>query len=130
VLFPPPLSVTLTVNLAVPLVCAVPLLADALKAKSTLVVVSGLPHSFTSAAPSTDPSPVARLYVPPLAVNPATPGTPLFPEGVAWNGPVDLPANAYRPGFASPCPLPPRDCTSSAISPAKDGDAAEVPAMV
>lgn len=60
-LFPLPLSVTLTVNFAVPPVCAVPLLADWLSEKSTLVVVSGLPHSFTRTAPSTDPSPVARL---------------------------------------------------------------------
>jgi hypothetical protein len=82
-LFPLPLSVTLTLNVALPPVCAAPELADALNAKSTLAVVSGLPQSFTSAAPSTEPSPVARLYVPPLAVNPATPGTLLFPEGVA-----------------------------------------------
>jgi len=60
-LFPPPLSVTLTVNFAVPPVCAAPEVADSLNAKSTLVVVSGLPQSFTSIKPSTDPSPVARL---------------------------------------------------------------------
>lgn len=82
-LFPPPPSVTLKVNFVVPPICAVPELADSLKLKSTLVVVIGLDHSFTNTAPSTDPSPVARLYVPPLAVNPVTPGTPLLPEGVA-----------------------------------------------
>jgi hypothetical protein len=41
------------------------------------------PQLLTSTAPSTDPSPVARLYSPPLAVNPVTPGTLLFPDGVA-----------------------------------------------
>ena len=41
------------------------------------------PQPFTSNAPSTDPSPVARLYSAPSAVNPATPGTLLFPDGVA-----------------------------------------------
>lgn len=60
-LFPLPLSVTLTVNFAVLPVCADPELADSVNAKSALVVVRGLPHSFTSNAPSTDPSPVARL---------------------------------------------------------------------
>jgi len=60
-LFPLPLSVTLTVNLAVPPVCDEPALADSLNAKSTLVVVNGLPHWFTSGAPSSDPKPVARL---------------------------------------------------------------------
>ena len=39
-------------------------------------------QSLTSNAPSTDPRPVARLYSP-LAVNPVTPGTLLFPDGVA-----------------------------------------------
>jgi hypothetical protein len=82
-LFPLPLSVTLTVNFPLPPACTEPELADSLNAKSTLVVVNGLPHSFTSIAPSTEPSPVARLYVPPLAVNPVTPGTLLFPDGVA-----------------------------------------------
>jgi hypothetical protein len=60
-LFPLPLSVTLTVNFAVPPVCAVPELTDSLNAKSTLVVVRGLPQSFTSITPSTDPNPVAWL---------------------------------------------------------------------
>jgi hypothetical protein len=122
--FPLPVSVALNVNFAVAPVCAEPELADSLNAKSTLVGVNGLPQSFTSTAPSTDPSPVPRLYVPPLAVNPVTPGTLLLPEGVGWNGPEALPARAYRLGFALPCPLPPRACTSSAISPANDGDAA------
>lgn len=129
-LFPVPLSVTLTVNVAVPPVWAEPELVDSLNAKSTPVVVCALPQSFTSITPSTDPRPVARLYVPPLAVYPVTPETLLFPEGVGWNGPVDLPASAYSPGFASPCPLPPRDCTNNAINPANDGDAADVPAIV
>jgi hypothetical protein len=60
-LFPLPLSVTLTVNVVEPPVCAEPELADTLSAKSTLVADSELPHSLTSNAPSTDPSPVARL---------------------------------------------------------------------
>jgi hypothetical protein len=128
-LFPLPLSVTLTVNFAVPPVCADPEPADSLNAKSTLVVVNGLPHWFTSSAPSTEPNPVARLYVPLLAVNPVTPGTLLFPVGVEWNGPPAFPASAYSPAFALPCPLPLRDCTSSAITPANDGDAADVPAI-
>ena len=36
----------------------------------------------TSSAASTDPRPVARLYVAPSALNPPTPGTALFPDGV------------------------------------------------
>jgi hypothetical protein len=36
----------------------------------------------TSNAPSTDPRPVARLYVAPSALNPSTPGTVLLPDGV------------------------------------------------
>src|SRR5580692_2723476 len=81
--FAVPLSVTPTVNVTVLPVSAVPDDADCVIAKFTLDVVAPAPHSLTSTAPSTDPSPVARLYSPPLAVNPVTPGTLLFPEGVA-----------------------------------------------
>jgi hypothetical protein len=31
--------------------------------------------------------------------------------------------------LAFPCPVPPFDCTTSAINPAKEGEAADVPAM-
>jgi hypothetical protein len=46
-------------------------------------VSASMPQPFTSNVPSTDPSPAARLYTAPVAVNPATPGTLLFPDGVA-----------------------------------------------
>ena len=69
---PVPLSVTLSVKVAVSLTCTVPVVAEAVSAKSGPVLVPP-PHAVTSSAPSTDPKPVARLYVPPLAVNPATP---------------------------------------------------------
>jgi hypothetical protein len=38
----------------------------------------------TNSAPSTEPRPVARLYVAPLAIKPVTPGTLFDPEGVGW----------------------------------------------
>ena len=81
--FPAPLSVMLTVKVAALPASAVPLVAEGVIAKSALCgpPVAG-PHWSTSTAPSTDPSPVARLYSPPLAVNPVTPGTLLFPDGV------------------------------------------------
>lgn len=84
---PAPLSVTATVNDTVLPTCAVPDAEDSVSAKSLLVVPPFPPlQALTSSAPSTEPSPVARLNAPPLAVNPVTPGTLLFPDGVAWNG--------------------------------------------
>jgi len=80
--FAVPLSVTLTVNVAVLPVSTVPLALEALSAKSALATTAA-PHSLTSNAPSTDPNPDARLNSLPFAVNPVTPGTLLFPEGVA-----------------------------------------------
>jgi hypothetical protein len=81
--FAEPLSVTPTVNVADLPTCTVPDVTDCVKAKFALVVpLEPPPQLLTSSAPSTDPSPVARLYAPPLAVNPVTPGTLLFPESV------------------------------------------------
>ena len=87
-------------------------------------------HSLTSTAPSTEPSPVARLYAAPPAVNPVTPGTLLFPNCVAWNGLRGASSRGYSPALALPCPAPPWDCTTNAIIPANEGDAAEVPEMI
>ena len=81
--FAVPLSVTPTVNVTVLPASAEPEVADCVIAKLMPELVAPPPHTRTSTAPSTDPSPVARLYSPPLAVNPVTPGTLLFPEGVA-----------------------------------------------
>jgi hypothetical protein len=82
--FAVPLSVAPMVNVTELPTCTVPAVADAVKAKSTLGAgLAPEPHALTSNAPSTEPSPVARLYAPPLAVNPACPGTLLLPEGVA-----------------------------------------------
>src|SRR5580698_8373003 len=92
--FAVPLSVTPTVNVTVLPVSAEPEVADCVIAKLTLEVVAPAPHSLTSTAPSTDPRPVARLYSPPLAANPVTPGTLLLPEGVAWNGFFDALSSA------------------------------------
>jgi hypothetical protein len=85
--FAAPLSVTPIVKVAVLPATTVPDVADCVNAKFKLGTAAA-PQLFTSNAPSTDPNPVARLYGPPLAVNPVTPGTVLFPEGVAWNGVV------------------------------------------
>jgi hypothetical protein len=79
---PAPLSVTLSVSVVVLPTCTVPVVAEGANAKSGPVAVPP-PHALTSSAPSTDPRPVARLNVPPLAVDPGTPGTLLLPEGVA-----------------------------------------------
>ena len=61
--WPAPLSVRLSVNEAVLPASTVPWLAEGVSTKSVfgLVVLNLPPHSFTSAAPSTDPRPVARL---------------------------------------------------------------------
>jgi len=87
----------------------------------------GLLQLLTSNAASTDPRPVAMLYVAPVAGYPATPGTLLSPEGVEWNGlPTEL-ANEYKRGLALPCGTPCWPSTTSAMMPAKDGAEAEVP---
>jgi hypothetical protein len=83
--FAAPLSVTPIVKVTVLPASTVPDVADCVNAKLELGTVPA-PQFFTSNAPSTDPNPVARLYGPPLAVNPVTPGTVLFPEVVAWKG--------------------------------------------
>lgn len=81
--FAVPLSVTPTVKVTLLPVCAVPDLADWVMAKFAPVVAPPpAAQLLSSTAPSTDPSPVARLYAAPLAVNPGTPGTLLLPEGV------------------------------------------------
>jgi len=80
--FAVPLSVAPMVNAAELPTSTVPELAEAVSAKSTLDVAAPEPHALTSNAPSTEPKPVARLNAPPLAVNPACPGTLLLPEGV------------------------------------------------
>jgi hypothetical protein len=77
-----PVSATLTVNVPVLPACTVPAGDDAVSAKSGPVAPTPT-HALTSREPSTDPNPVASLYVAPLAVNPITPGTLLFPDGVA-----------------------------------------------
>ena len=75
-----PLSVTPIVKLAGSPASAVPPIAEAVIVKSA--ELDAVPQSFTSSAPFTEPRPVARLYAAPVAVNPLTPGTLLFPEGV------------------------------------------------
>lgn len=78
-----PPSVTPIVNVRVLPTSTAPDAADCVRAKSVLATpLDPAPQLLTSTAPSTDPRPVARLYAPPLAVKPVTPGTLLFPEGV------------------------------------------------
>jgi len=89
-LFAELLSVTPTVNVVFPPIKTVPDVADCDNVKFALVgPTDPVPQLLTSNAPSTDPSPVARLYALSPAVNPVTPGTLLFPESVSWNGLVD-----------------------------------------
>ena len=128
-LVPAPLSVTWSVKVVALPASTVPLAADADNPKSIVVLLPPPPHAPASAAASTDPKPVARLYGAPLAVKPVWPGTLLLPEGVAWNGLLLAFDSAYRVGFALPCPTPPLAWTTKAITPANDGDAAEVPAI-
>jgi hypothetical protein len=125
-----PVSVTAKVKVAVFPATSVPLVAEGLRIKSTLgLLVEPVLHTLTSPAPSTEPKPVARLYGALAATKPDTPGTLLLPDGVAWNGFLLALSAWYSPGFALPCPLPPLLWTSSAITPAKEGEAADVPAI-
>ena len=124
---PAPLSVTRSVKVVVLPASTVAPLAEAANPKSIVVLLSPLPHAPASAAASTEPKPVARLYCAPLAVNPVSPGTLLLPEGVGWNGLLLSLDSAYKEGFALPWPTPLLACTTKAITPAKDGDAADVP---
>jgi hypothetical protein len=126
-LVPAPLSVTRSVKVVVLPASTVAPLAEAANPKSIAVLLPPPPHAPASAAASTEPRPVARLYCAPLAVNPVWPGTLLLPEGVTWNGLLLAFDSAYSEGFALPCPIPPLAWTTKAITPAKDGEAAEVP---
>lgn len=128
-LVPAPLSVTRSVKLVVLPASTVVPLEEAVNPKSMVGLLPPPPQALASAAASTEPKPVARLYCAPLAVNPVWPGTLLLPEGVAWNGLLLAFDSAYREGLALPCPRPLLVWTSKAITPAKDGEAAEVPEM-
>lgn len=124
---PAPLSVTRSVKIVVLPASTVPPLAEAANPKSIVVLLPPPPHAPASAAASTEPKPVARLYCAPLAVNPVWPGTLLLPEGVEWNGLLLAFDSAYKEGFALPWPAPLLASTTRAMTPAKDGDAADVP---
>lgn len=126
-LVPAPLSVTRSVKVVDLPASTVAPPAEAANAKSIAVLLPPPPHAAASAAASTEPKPVARLYCAPLAVNPVWPGTLLLPIGVAWNGLLLAFDSAYREGFALPWPTPLLACTTRAITPANDGDAADVP---
>src|ERR1700722_252939 len=56
-----PVSVTLIVNVMLFPATAVPLLVEGVKTKSTRELLTPPPHDPTSASPSTEPRPVARL---------------------------------------------------------------------
>jgi hypothetical protein len=68
-LVPAPLSVTRSVKVVVLPASTVAPLAEAANPKS-IAVLPPPPHAPASAAASTEPKPVARLYCAPLAVNP------------------------------------------------------------
>ena len=62
--------------------CKLAELSDGVIVKLGTAAGAEVGHSVTSRFASTEPSPVARLNVPPLAVKPFTPGTVLLPDGV------------------------------------------------